>query len=47
MREISSQVISDSYPLPLNESKKLIPQYRVNTPIPMIYKKLRKRNNKK
>jgi len=46
MRELSSPIISESYPLQLNESKKLIPQHRENTPLPMIYKKLRKRNNK-
>ena len=47
MGELSSQIISDSYPFPLNESKKLMPRYSGDTPIPMLYKKLRKRNNKK
>ena len=47
MREISSEIKSDSFPIPPNESKKLIPQYNKNSPLPKIHKKLTRQKEKK
>lgn len=47
MSELSSKTISDSYPIPQDESKKLVLQYNKRTPLPTIHKILRKKNNKK
>lgn len=43
MREISSQIKSESLPTPPNESIKLIPRLNKGSPLPKIYKKLTKR----
>ena len=44
MRNLSFQIISDTFPIPPTQSKKLIPHYKENTPLPIVYEKLRKYN---
>jgi len=43
MREISSKVDSDVFPLSPDKSKKMIPKFSKDSPYPKIYKKLSKR----
>jgi MoaA/NifB/PqqE/SkfB family radical SAM enzyme len=43
MREISSKIDSDIFPLSPDVSKKMIPKFRKDSPYPKIYKKLSKR----
>jgi len=40
MRNLSFQIKSDTFPLTPKQSKKIIPHYRKNTPLPRVYKKL-------
>jgi len=47
MSELSSKTISDSYPIPPNESKNIALKYNKRTPLPTIHKILRKKSTKK
>jgi MoaA/NifB/PqqE/SkfB family radical SAM enzyme len=42
MREISSKINADVFPLPPDASKKMIPKFKEDSPYPKIYKKLSK-----